>query len=615
MKKLVFILALLCAAPALAASAPSLEMWDLQDLYASDAAWTKEEAALKTEIARLDTGREKLGSSAADMLSILSRISDVQKRSDRLAVYASLKADEDVRIAANQERQQLAQALRTSLSEKTAWLTPAILKLGPARVRSFIKQSAELKRRFGFYLENVLRGAPHILGAEAEGVLAAVGQVLAQPENVYGQLANGDLPFPTVTLSSGEKVKLDQSAYEKYRQSTNRADRKKVFDAFWGAWKKYEGTFGASLNNEILGEQFNARTRHYKTALAAALFEDNMPESVYRRLVAEANAGLPVFHRYLRLRKRLLGINDALGYHDMYPPMFKDTGRHYSIADAKRLTLEAVKPYGGEYTALLQKGFSGRWMDAGPRQGKASGAYMSGSAYDVHPYLLLNHNSDYDSLSTFAHEWGHAVHTMLAKSAQPYDTAGYSTFIAETASIANEMLLADRMAASAKTKAEKLFFLGAELELIRTTFFRQTMFGEFQLALHEEIEKGRALSGKRMTELYCKLLKKYHGEAAGVTKIDPAYCIEWAFIPHFYYGFYVYQYATSLAGAAEFSNAIEKGDKGARDRYIAMLKAGGSDYPYVLYKRAGLDMASPAPYRALVARMGRLLDEIETLTK
>ncbi len=254
-------------------------------------------------------------------------------------------------------------------------------------------------------------------------------------------------------------------------------------------------------------------------------------------------------------------------------------------------------------------------MNALPHPGKASGAYMAGIAYDVHPYLLLNHNNDYQSLSTIAHEWGHAVHTLLADSSQPYEKAQYSTFIAESASIGNEMLLNDYMVAHAKTKAEKLYYLGEGVESIRTTFFRQVMFAEFELAIHEEIEGERPLSGARLTDMYCGLLKRYYGEPQGVMKIDPAYCMEWASVPHFYLDFYVWQYATSMAGAAAFTDAILKQGPGARERFLRLLRAGGSDYPYDLYKAAGIDMAAPAPYQALAARMNRLMDEIETLEK
>ena len=619
MKKFALIAVLaLIATPVLAADAVKhvdpAYMWDLSDLYASPDAWTAARDKTLTNAGKLESYKGTLGKSAADMLKALSAISDAHKEVDRLFVYASLKSDEDVRIAPNQERLQLAQALATTLSEKTSWLTPDILAIGAAKVKAFEAASPELTHRFGFMLDNTLRAAPHTLDAQAEGVMAAAGNVLAQPDNIYSQLSNGELPFPTVTLSDGTKVRLDQAAYSKYRQAPVRADRKKVFDAFWGAWKGYEGTFGASLNTQVLGEEFDAKVRHYPNALADALFADNMPEAVYRQLVAQANAGLPTFHRYLKLRKKLLGIKDELQYYDIYPSMFKlTTPLKFTVADSERIGLDVTSVYGPEYTAMLKKGFSGRWMDVLPREGKASGAYMNGSAYDVHPFLHLNHNDDYESLSTFVHEWGHAIHTLLDDKTQPYETSNYSTFIAETASISNEMLLNDYMVAHAKSKEEKLFYLGEGLELIRTTFFRQTMFGEFQLAIHEEVEKGHALSGKRLTDIYCGLLKRYHGDSEGVMKIDPGYCVEWAFIPHFYYGFYVYQYATSMAGAAAFTNAIENKEPGARERFIAMLKAGGSDYPFTLYKKAGLDMASPAPYQALIARMNHLMDEIDAL--
>jgi oligoendopeptidase F len=615
-----FALAVATALSPATADAPDKEnaasaMWNLRDLYQTPESWSAAHATLKAEVDKLATLKGTLGRSASAMLAALSAISDTRRQIDRLAVYAALRKDENVRIAESQERAQLAQALGSAFGEKVAWLTPEVLAIGEAKVRAFEAQSPELKKRFGFTLDNILRAAPHTLGEEAEGVMAAAGNVLAQPDNIYSQLADGELPFPSVTLSDGTKIeRLDQAAYSKYRQSPNREDRKRVFDAFWKAWAGYEGTFGASLNTQVLAAEFDAKVRKYPDALSDSLFADNMPEGVYRRLVAEANAGLPVFHRYLKLRKKLLGITDELAYYDMYPSMFAlESPPKFTLADAMKIALDVTAAYGPEYVALLKRGFAGDWMNATPRPGKAAGAYMNGSAYDVHPYLLLNHNDDYYSLSTFVHEWGHAVHTLLADKSQLYENSGYSTFTAETASIANEMLLNDYMVAHAKTKAEKLYYLGEGLETIRATFFRQTMFGEFQLAIHEEIEKGGALSGKRLSDIYCGLLKRYHGADAGVTRIDPEYCIEWAFIPHFYYGFYVYQYATSIAGAAAFAEAIEKKQPEARDRFIALLKAGGSDYPYELYKRAGFDMASPAPYQALMARMTRLMDQIDTL--
>jgi oligoendopeptidase F len=589
-------------------------MWDLTDLYPSTADWRERYDEVKTEAEELDGYKATLGQSPAQMLRALDAIAAVNKAANRLYAYASLKADEDLTDARNQERKQQAGALTTLISEKTAWLAPEILSIGAETVKKFESEAPLLAARHDFFLDNVLRAAPHTLGLEAESVLASAGDVLQQPDTIYGQLANSDLPFPKVRLSDGTEVVLDQPAYEKYRQSENRADRKLVFDAFWGAWKKYESTDGAILTAQIMGDVFTAKARHYPNALAAALFPDNMPEAVYRTLVEQANAGLPTLYRYFRLRKQLLGIKGELEYYDIYPTMFPgDAERHFTLDESKRIVAAALQPYGAEYGAMLSKGFAGKWMDPYPRPHKSAGAYMNGSAYDVHPYVLLNYNDDYEGLATFAHEWGHAVHTMLTVKNQPYEKSHYSTFIAESASIANEMLLNDYMVAHAKTRAEQLYYLGEGLESIRGTFFRQVMFAEFELALHEEIEAGRPLSGARMTQIYCDLLRRYYGEAQGVMHIDPAYCIEWAFVPHFYYNFYVYQYATSMAGAAEFTDAIVKEKNPAAERFLAMLRAGGSDYPYDLYRRAGIDMATSAPYRALIARMNRIMDEIETI--
>lgn len=602
--------------PAAAQAAPAQAGWDLRDLYPTDAAWNDAYARLKTQIAGLSSLKGTLGSGAPALRDALMKISDVSRDYLRLAVYASLNADIDVRVASKQERNQQIQALGTSLQEQTSWLNPEILAIGADKVRGFIAADEVLKKRFDFQLDNVLRAAPHTLSAEGEGVLAAAGNVLAQPDTLHTVFANGELPLPTITLHDGTRVKLQETNYEKYRQVSNRADRKMVFDSFWSSWKKFEGTFGNMQTTQVMGDVFRAKARHFDSALDSALFPDNMPSSVYKRLVAETNAGLPTLHRYLKLRKRVLGISDDLRYYDNYPPLFPlAKAPTFSVEDAKRITLEALAPLGEDYLNTLRKGFAGQWMSVYPAQGKRSGAYMNGSAYDVHPYLLLNHNSDFQSLSTFAHEWGHAVHTLLADRAQPFDKSNYPTFTAESASIGNEMLLSDYMVAHAKNRAEKLYYLGAAVESIRQTFFRQVMFAEFELAIHEEVEQGRALSGVRMTEMYCGLLRRYYGEASGVMKIDPAYCSEWTYVPHFYYNFYLYQYATSMAGAAWLTAAIEKEGAPAREKFLSLLSAGGSDYPYELYKRAGLDMAQPTAYQALIARMNKLLDEIEALEK
>jgi len=591
-------------------------MWELNDLYLSPEAWSQAYARTRATVDKFDNLRGTLGKSASAMFSALDSISMANKESDRLFVYASLKGDEDLRVADAQERRQQGQALNTLIGEKTAWLAPEIVKIGATKVHAFEQSRKDLRERFGFFLTDTLRSAPHTLGQEAEGILASAGDVLAQPGAIHGQLANADIPFPQFTLPTGESVRLDEPEYENLRQVNDRNERKAVFDAFWGTWHQFESTTGATLTTQLMGDVFSAKARKFDSALSSSLFRSNMPDSVYRMLVAQTNAALPTLHRYLKMRKARLGITDDLRYYDNYPPMFPlPELPKFSVADSETITLAALAPMGEDYLSLLRRGFSGRWMNVLPHQGKAGGAYMAGSAYDVHPYLLLNHDNDYRSLSTFAHEWGHAVHTLLTEASQPYENSNYSTFIAESASIGNEMLLNDYMVEHAKTKAEKLYYLGEGLESIRQTYFRQVMFAEFELALHEEVEQGRPLSGAKMSAMYCELLKRYYGEAQGVMKIDPAYCIEWALVPHFYYDFYVWQYATSMAGAAQLTDAIFKQGPAARARFITMLRAGGSDYAYELYKKAGIDMASAAPYQALAARMDRLMDEIEALEK
>ncbi len=375
-----------------------------------------------------------------------------------------------------------------------------------------------------------------------------------------------------------------------------------------------QGTFGGMLTNQVMGDWFTASTRHFKSSLESAVFADNMPTTVYQTLVDQTHQGLPTLQRYLKLRARLLGIQGPLQYYDSYVPMFElQPAPHFTLEESERIVLDALAPLGDDYVKMLRQGFASQWMDPYPRPGKASGAYMNGDAYDVHPYLLLNETGDYASLSTLAHEWGHAMHTLLADRTQPFEKSQYSTFIAETASIGNEMLLNDYMVAHAATKAEKLFYLGEGLESIRTTFFRQVLFAEFELQIHQQLEQGHALSGQSMTDTYCKLLRTYYGDAAGVMQIDPHYCIEWAFIPHFYYDFYVYQYATSMAGAASMTDAILEQGTSARERYFKMLRAGGSEYPIDLYRQAGIDMTGAAPYQALMARMNRIMDTIDQL--
>lgn len=586
--------------------------WNLTDLYATDAAWEEAYVEVEGMIDDLSQYKGTLGESSESMATAMRAVSDAYKEVMRVYVYTSLKRDEDQRVPEAQTQYGKAMSLYQKMGEAVSWIDPEVLSVGEETVLKYIDENDDLAP-FTFHLKDTLRQADHTLDAKGEALLAQASMSMAQPEEIYSLFANASVPWPTVTLSDGKEVKLTQAGYGLQRTAPNRDDRKKVFDTFWNTWKTYENGMGATLNAEVQANIFMAKARNYDSVLEQNMYDDALPEEIYTQLVTQVNDSLPVFHRYLKLRGKMLGIED-LRYYDIYPPLTQGSEKVFDLALSEELTFEALKPFGDEYLGLLREGLDGDWMHSHPQDGKRSGAYVNGSAYDVHPYVLLNHNDDYNAMSTFAHEWGHAVHSMLANRAQPFETADYSTFIAEMASTINEILLEEYMIANADSKEEKLFYLGQALESIRGTFFRQTMFGEFELAIHTAAEAGEPLTGAKFSEIYGDLLRKYHGESEGVMTIDDAYTVEWAYIPHFYYDFYVYQYATSISGAAWFAEQFLAGDDEVRDNFIKVLKAGGSDYPHnIVLNNAGLDMTKPDAYQAVVRRMTGLMDRIDEL--
>jgi len=598
--------------PAIAAEAPEAKVvaWDLTEIYADNSAWQAAADELKTRIADLDKLKGTLGKNPKAMAEGLTQISAVLKDLQRVYSYANLTMDADQRVAASQELLAKARALYTAFGEKTAWLEPEILGLGEKKVNKFIAKEPSLQA-FDFYLASILDKAAHLLDESGESLLASASAVLESPNQIYELLANADIPWPEITLSTGEKFLLNQAGYARGRGAANRADRKLVFDTFWQVWDDYKDSMGQILNTEVQANVFMAKARKYDSVLQQQLEQENLPEQVYRTLVEEVNNSLPTLHRYFKLRGKILGI-DQMRYYDIYPSLV-ELDKEYSLDESKKITLEVLKPLGDDYYSRLEKALNSNWAHVYPQPGKASGAYMNGSIYDVHPYVLLNHNDDYESLSTYAHEWGHAVHTMLAHDNQPFEKSDYSTFTAEIASIINEILLEEYLIAHAETKEEKLFYLGQALESVRGTFYRQTMFAEFELLIHETAEAGDPLTGATLSKMYGDLLKKYHGHDQGVLLIDDVYTNEWAYIPHFYYDFYVFQYATSMAGASWFAEQLLAGDTGVRDAFIEVLKAGGSDHAYNILQKAGLDMAKPEPYQATARRMENIMDRIEAL--
>jgi len=585
-------------------------IWDLTELYPNDDSWNEARNGVLGQIEDLKKRKGSLGNSASGFYETLQLVSDLTRTSGRIYAYASLRADEDLRIAANQEKRQLALQMHSQLTEAASWINPEILQVGKAKVEYFQKKEPLLEP-FAHQMDNVLRNAPYILGGEAEQILAAVQQPLQAGYNVYSLLANAEILWKEIELSNGEKVTINSQGYSTNRQSENQDDRKLVFDTYWGKWGEYENTIGMTLSSHIQGEVFLSKARNYSSVLKRELFSDNLPESVYRTLVAQVNEALTTLHRYFKLRKRMLGI-DQMHYYDIYPPLVS-LDDEFDLEDAKDLTLSAMSILGNEWISMQKHAMDQQWMHVFPQPGKRSGAYQSRSAFDVHPYLLLNFDGTFDAVSTFAHEWGHAMHTLYAQKDQPYETAGYATFIAEIPSTSLELLLEQDMIQKASNDDERLSYLGNGLERMRGTFFRQTMFAEFELSLYEAVERGEALSGEKITSMYAEIVRRYHGHDDGVVIIDDAYTREWMFIPHFYYNMYVFQYATSMtAGAALYNNMLKEGQP-AVDRFIQLLRDGNSDYPFELLKKAGVDLSKPEPYLAVIEHMNTTMDEMEAI--
>jgi oligoendopeptidase F len=583
--------------------------WNLEHLFPTVEAWNAERERLLAEFDKFATYEGTLGDSSDSLYAALRFYSDTYRQVLRTYVYASLQSDEDLRNNDAMERNQLGEALLARMREATAWMDPELITVGETKINQFLGENSNLAP-FRHQLDDTLRQADHTLGDEAERTLALFSQAFDAPQTIYGILSNSDIPFPVLTID-GEEARIDAQGYDRWRGHPDREIRKQVFDGFWNKWKEYDNTSGMTLFGHIQTQVALAKARKYNSVLEREFANDNLPPAVYHTLVEEVNKALPTLHRYFRLRARMLGV-EQLRYYDIYPPLVS-LDRTFDIEASKEITLDAMSILGADWVEMQRNAINDRWMHVYPQQGKRSGAYMQGSAYDVHPYLLLNHTDDFDGLSTFAHEWGHAMHTLHAHEAQPFETADYATFTAEIPSTSLELILQEYMTEHAETTDEKLFYLGHGLENLRSTFFRQTMFAEFELSLYEAVERGEALSGERISEMYGEILRRYHGSDQGVVEIDDLYTNEWMFVPHFYYNMYVFQYATSLtAGTALYSKIVNEGQAGV-DNFRNLLRAGGSDYPYNLLKNAGVDLATPAPYQAVVDRMNAIMDEMERL--
>lgn len=592
---------------------PIKQTWKLEDLYPSNDAWNKEKEKLAARFDKVLEYKGKLANSPSALLECLDFNSELSKQFDRLHNYAAMKADEDTRdskyLAIRQETEQLA----TDYSSLASFIEPEIAAMNKAEIDESIASKPGLKV-YKMYLYDIQRTKEHTLSEKEEKIMAQTSLIAEAPSSIYAILSNAELPYPEVKLSDGTVVTLNKAGYARYRAVPNRQDREVVFAAFWNVFNDFRRTFGVQLYSNVKKDMFYARTRGYKSSLESSLDRNNIPTEVYTALIENVNKNLDSFHRYLKLKKRMLGV-ETLKYSDVYAPVVKGIDLKYTYDEAKKLVIDAAKPLGKSYVRIVAKALENRWVDVYPTPGKRAGAYSNGSAYDVHPYVLLNYNGQYDDVSTLAHELGHAMHSYYSNKEQPYPTADYSIFVAEVASTFYEALLIDKMLEEIKDDDVRLSLLMNYLDGIKGTVFRQTQFAEFELLIHEKAEKGQPLTGDILSELYGDILKRYYGHDKGVCHIDELYTVEWAYIPHFYYNFYVYQYSTSFTASTALSEKVLSNEKDAVKKYIQFISAGGSKYPIDLLREAGVDMTTAEPFDKTMIVMNRTMDEIEAILK
>ena len=522
-----------------------------------------------------------------------------------------MAADQDTRESRYQALRQEISEVGTRLASETAFVEPEILKLDRATIEGFLKAQPKLEI-YRLTLDDVLRRKAHTGTENEERIIADSSLATSAAGNVFTLFANADFPYPTVTLGSGKPVKLDQAAFQAQRSSPDREDRKRVFAAFFGAEGAYRRSFGAMLAGNIQKDIFYMKAHKYGSSVESALDANNVPVAVYTNLVEGVNAGLPSFHRYLKLRRRILGV-DELHYYDLYAPLVGSVDSQYTVDEARTLIEKPSAPLGPDYLAVIARAFDERWLDLFPNPGKRSGAYSNGGAYDVHPYMLINYNGQYTDVSTLAHELGHTMQSYYSNKTQPFPTANYPIFVAEVASTFNEALLVDSVLKETTDDATRLRILGEVLEGIKATVFRQTQFAEFELKAHQMAEKGEPLTGDALDELYLDIAKRYYGHDQGVCVVDPEIAHEWTSVPHFYRNFYVFQYATSFTASAALSEKVLAGDPAAMKRYLAFLSAGGSKYPIELLKDAGVDMTTREPLQLALRKMDRVMDQMTAI--
>ncbi|NGT49622.1 oligoendopeptidase F [Clostridium perfringens] len=585
---------------------PESDKWRIDKIYETPAKWNEELNKLKKEAPKLKDFEGKLGNKE-DLKAFLLLNEKLSRKLGKLYVYAHMRSHEDT---SNPEMQSLVNKIdpySAEFSSYTAYFVPEILSLKEGTIENFINEDKDLKQ-YKIYFEMILNEKPHILSKEVESVLASVSDCLGAPESIYSMLTNSDMTFGEIVDESGRKVELTEGNYISFIKSKDRKVREAAFKLLFGTYKKYENTLATSLTSSIKNFVFESKTRKYNSSLEASLKPNNIPVEVYYNALKTVDENMDALHRYVRIKKKLLNLEEIHMY-DLYVPVIECKKEHLEYKDAISLVEEGLKPLGKEYLDIFNEGINEGWIDVYENKGKRSGAYSWGS-YDTMPYVLLNYNYELNDASTLAHEMGHSIHSYYTRKTQPYIYGDYSLFCAEVASTTNEILLIHHLIEKETDKNKKLYLINQELEQIRTTVFRQLMFAEFELKTHEAIENGESLTSEVLCKMWKDINIKYFGKDMNV---DEEISIEWARIPHFYSDFYVYQYATGYAAASSFANSILSKGEEAVEKYKGFLKAGGSMYPINTLKMAGVDMTTSKPLKDTLDRFNELLDMLEEI--
>lgn len=581
--------------------------WDLSAMFVSKEAWEEQLAACRSLTGELEAFEGKVTASAKSLLTVLEKSADAEQKLELAFSYAERLFDQDQKNTAHQAMSQRMYTLYTDYSSRTAFIVPEILAADTDLLEQYVNEEPELALYRG-QIREIQRRKAHSLSSEMEKLVAMTGEMAQVPDQVFSIISNADMVYPQITDENGETVRLSHGNFVPLEESADRRVRKDAFESFYSVYKQFANTLAGLYNGQVKQQIFYAKARNYPSTLEAAVDANNVPSKVYYNLVETVNKNMDKMHRYVRLRKKCLGV-DELHMYDVYTPMIADVAKKIPFEEAKETVLKALAPLGEDYVAKVKEGFESRWLDVYENEGKRSGAYSAG-AYGAHPYVLLNHNDTLDNMFTLAHEMGHAMHSYYSNESQPYIYAGYKIFVAEVASTCNEILLMEYLLANTEDQKERAYLLNHYLDSFKGTVYRQTMFAEYEMRSNAMVENGENLTAENLCALYLELNKKYYGPDM-VSDEEISY--EWARIPHFYYNFYVYQYATSFSAAVAIAHEILEKGAPAVERYKEFLSGGCSKSPVELLKMVGINMEEATPIQNALDVFGEVLDEIETL--